>query len=64
MHTVSKLEAEGLQQQKTTLGSTSAKNRKLRLQWPQAHQNWKNVAWSKDNRDPKQVVFTDKLIED
>ncbi len=49
-------EADVLQQQKTTPGAAlSAKNRKRRLQFTQAHQNWttedwKNVARSDESR--------------
>ncbi len=49
-------EADGLQQQKTHwVPLLSAKNRKRRLQFAQAHQNWiiedwKNVAWSDEPR--------------
>ncbi|KAF7645475.1 hypothetical protein LDENG_00204030 [Lucifuga dentata] len=56
MHKTSNLEADGLQQQKTTPGATlSAKNRKLRLQFTRAHQNWtiedwKNIGWSDESQ--------------
>ncbi len=49
-------EADGLQKQKTTpVPLLSDKNRKLRLQFAQAHQNWtiedwKTVAWSDESR--------------
>ncbi len=49
-------EADGLQQQKTTPGAAlSAKNRKRRIQFAQAHQNWtiedwKNFVWSDESR--------------
>ncbi len=54
MHKTSEPEADGLQQQKTTPG-VAPKNRKRRLQFAQAHQNWrvedwKNVAWSDESR--------------
>ncbi len=55
-HNTSNPEADELQQQKTTPVSVlSAKNRKRRLQFTQAHQNWtiedwKNVAWSDESR--------------
>ncbi len=48
-------EADELQQQKTTpVSALSAKKRKRRLQFTQAHQNWtiedwKNVAWSDES---------------
>ncbi len=55
-HITSNPEADGLQQQKTTpVPLLSAKNRKRRLQFAQAHQNWKiedwkNVTWSDESR--------------
>ena len=55
-HNTSNLEADGLQQQKTMpVPLLSAKNRKLRLQFTQAHQNWtienwKNISWSDESR--------------
>ncbi len=53
MHNTSNPEADGLQQ-KTTPGA-APKNRKRRLQFTLAHQNWtiedwKNVAWSDEPR--------------
>ncbi len=55
-HNMSNPEADGLQQQKTTpVPLLSAKNRKRRLKFTQAHQNWtiedwKHVAWSDESR--------------
>ncbi len=49
-------EVDGLQQQKTTpVPLLSAKNRKRRIQFSQAHQSWtiedcKNVAWFDESR--------------
>uniref|UniRef100_A0A9J8C660 Transposable element Tc1 transposase n=1 Tax=Cyprinus carpio carpio TaxID=630221 RepID=A0A9J8C660_CYPCA len=56
MHNTSNPEADGLQQQKPhQVLLLSPKNRKRKLQFTQAHQNWtiedwKNVAWSDESR--------------
>ena len=45
---VQKTEVDGIQQQKTTSGSTSVgQDRNLRLQWAHAHQTWTVKDWNK-----------------